>query len=688
MRLPSLATCLPAALALALCGRTALADEGMWTFDNFPADQIEERLGARITPAWLERVRLATVRLSNCTASIVSPDGLMLTNHHCIAACAAQLSTADRDLLRDGFIAASRQGELRCPTQRADVLMKTEEITAQVKAAMAGRDERAANEARKQLLSRLEKACEEAAGTKDPRRCETVTLYGGGQYFLYQYKRYDDVRLVFTPEAAIGAFGGDPDNFQFPRWTLDMSMLRAYENGAPARTPGHLGINWEGPAAGEAVFVPGHPGTTQRLLTMAQLHSVRWQLPMWLLRASELRGAYLQFSRAGGESGRIVKEPLNTLENRIKVRRRMLETLLDEPRMQEKREAEQALRASATWPAGADPWDQIERAMAREKELYIPYTFLEGAAGFDSTLFTHARNLVRGAAERNRPNEQRLREFADTALPRLEQQLLADVPLYPERERLTLTLSLERMREYLGTDHPLVRNLLAELSPAELAAALVAESHLGDAGLRRQLWEGGAEAIARSTDPMIRIAMLVDGDARAVRKQYEDEVEAVVTTASQEVAATRFAKYGTGVYPDATFSLRLNPGSVQGWTEAGTPVEPFTTLGRAFERATGSDPFRMPDSWLARRADLDPATRFNFSTTNDLIGGNSGSALLNARGEIVGLAFDGNIHSISGAFWFDAGKNRAIAVHPAIMKVALTQVYPAAHLAAELGLRP
>jgi hypothetical protein len=436
------------------------------------------------------------------------------------------------------------------------------------------------------------------------------------------------------------------------------------------------------------VFVPGHPGTTQRLLTVAQLLSVRWQLPSWLLRASELRGAYLQFARAGGESERIVKEPLNSLENRIKVRRRMLDALLDEPRMDEKRAAEQELRASSTWPAGADPWEQIERAMAREKELYIPYTFLEVAAGFDSTLFGHARNLVRGATERAKPNEQRLREFADTALPRLEQQLLADVPIYTERERLKLSLSLERMREFLGTDHPLVRNLLAEMSPAELAAALVTQTRLGDAALRRQLWEGGADAIAKSADPMVRIARLVDGDARAVRKQYEDEVEAVVNAASQQVAAARFAKYGTSMYPDATFSLRVNPGTVQGWTEVGTPIEPFTTLGRAFERATGTDPFRMPDTWLNRQASLDPATRFNFSTTNDIIGGNSGSPLLNARAQIVGLAFDGNIHSIAGAFWFDAARARAVAVHPAIMKVALTQVYPAAHLAAELGLRP
>ncbi len=686
MPLPRPACLLP---ALLIASTVVHADEGMWTPDNFPAAMVRERLGVDITPEWLRHVRLATVRLSGCTASFVSPDGLMLTNHHCVASCLAQLSTAGNDLVHEGFIAAGRDGELRCPTQRADVLMGTQDITAEVQAAMAGRDDAAANEARKQALTRLEKSCEQAAaGTRDPRRCEAVTLYGGGQYFLYQYRRFDDVRIVFAPESAIGFFGGDPDNFQFPRWTLDMALLRAWDNDAPAKSPAHLPVNWEGPADGEAVFVSGHPGSTQRLLTVAQLESERAKLPFWLLRASELRGRYIEFSRRGTEAARIAKDPLFSVENRIKVRRRQLDALLDSAAMEKKRAAEQALRAAATFPAGADPWVQIERAMAREQQLHVPYTFIEGAAGFDSALFGYARALVRGAAERAKPDEQRLREFVDTALPRIEQQLFADVPVYAARELLTLSFGLARMREYLGPDHPLVRNLLAEFSPEELARGLVLQSRLDDAAVRRQLWEGGAAAIEASDDPMIRIARLVDAEARALRQQYEDEVEAVVTTATQAIAATRFAQLGTSVYPDATFTLRINPGVVQGWNEAGTDIAPFTTLARAFERATGTDPFRLPDSWLSKREALDPGTRMNFVTTNDIVGGNSGSPLVNARGEVVGLAFDGNIHSISGAYWHDAARNRAVAVHPAIMRLALTQVYPVAHLLGELGLRP
>ena len=671
-----------------LCGilaPQARADEGMWTFDNFPAVAVKQKLGVDITPAWLDRVRTATVRLSNCTASFVSPDGLILTNHHCAEACLAQLSSAQNDLLRNGFVTATREGELRCQTQYADVLMKMEDITAKVNAATRGLGDKEANEARKKTLTLLEQECEKAAGTRDPRRCESVRLYEGGQYFLYQYKRYSDVRLVFAPEQSIAAFGGDPDNFQFPRWCLDMSMLRAYENGKPAATPNHLKINWNGPAAGEAVFVSGHPGSTDRQLTVAQLETLRATLPFWILRNAELRGRYIQFSKTGSENERIVADALNSLENQIKVRRKQLDALVDPSLMADKAATEKTLRAQAG-TAGGDPWQDIERASRRELELTVPYTFLESAAGFNSALFRYARTLVRVAAERGKPSEQRLREYAEPALPLLQQQLLAPVPVYPERETLTLTFGLERMREFLGPDNAVVSNLLAEFSPDELATALVRGTKLNDPAVRKQLWDGGQAAIDASDDPMIRIAKLVDAPSRAVRKQYEDEVEAVVDAASEKIAAARFKALGTSVYPDATFTLRLNYGTVQGWNEAGTQVEPFTRLARAFERATGNDPFRLPDSWTSRRAQLDMNTAFNLSTNNDIVGGNSGSPLINAKGEVVGLMFDGNIHSISGSYWFDTEKNRSVAVHPAIMRLALTKVYDVPGLVKELGL--
>ncbi len=675
-----------ATLMVALGASTSRADEGMWTFDNFPAAQVKDKFGVQITPAWLDRVRAATIRLSNCTASFVSAQGLILTNHHCSAACLAQLSKEGQDLERDGFIAATREQEVRCQTQYADVLMQMEDVTAKVNAATAGKDLKSANDARKKVLTQLETACEKAAGTKDPRRCESVTLYQGGQYFLYHYKRYNDVRIVFAPEYAMAAFGGDPDNFQFPRWCLDMSVLRAYENGKPAVTPNYLKFNWNGPQEKELVFVTGHPGSTDRELTLAQLQAQRAEIPFWLLRASELRGRYIQFGKTGAENERIVADPLNSLENSIKVRRKELDALHDEALMQQKAASEKQLRARSVSAGGPDPWADLEKAMVRDQQLNVPFVFIESAAGFNSALYRYARTLVRGAAERAKPSDERLREYADPALPLLVQQLIAPVPVYPARDKLTLSFGLERMREFLGPDYPLVHNLMAKFSPDQLAASLVDGTKLADPALRKQLWEGGQAAIDASTDPMIRIARMVDKDARILRKQYEDEVEAVVDASQEKIAAARFAALGTSVYPDATFTLRLNYGTVQGWDEAGTPVVPFTKLARAFERSTGSDPFRLPDSWTAKRAQLDMNTLFNLSTNSDIVGGNSGSPMINAQGEIVGLVFDGNIHSISGSYWFDTAKNRAVAVHPAIIRTALTQVYAAQRLAAELGI--
>jgi hypothetical protein len=665
----------------------AFADEGMWTFDNFPSASVKQAYGVDVTPAWLEHVRLSTLRLTNCTASFVSPSGLILTNHHCVESCLGELSSRGNSLLDRGFAASDRNGERRCATQLADVLVGMENVTAAVTKASAGLGDKAANDARKKKLTTLEQACEQAsAKAKSGRlKCQAVILYEGGQYFLYKYKRYDDVRLVFAPEADIAAFGGDPDNFQFPRWSLDFSLLRAYERGKPADTPNYLKINFAGPQENEVVFVSGHPGTTARLETPAQLEFERdLLLPIGLLRTSELRGGYIEFSRNNRANEQLIEGPLNNLENGIKVRRKLLDALHDDSLMTRKRGEESALRAR-TKPSGADPWQRIESASLRERAIYLPYTFIEGAAGFNSILFRYARLLVRGADERSKPNTDRLREFTDASLPRIEQQLNARVPIYPEVEALTLSFSLARMREWLGPDYPLVRSLLSKESPDALATRLVAETKLDDAALRRQLWEGGKAAVDASQDPMIELVRAVDGDARLIRRTYEDDVEAPITAASEKIAQMRFAAYGTQVYPDATFTLRLNYGKVTGWVENGTPVDPFTHLDRAFERATGSAPFKIPDSWMKVKDQLDMRTPFCISTSNDIVGGNSGSPLIDAQGRIVGLMFDGNIHSISGTYWFDAAKNRAIAVHPAIIREALDKVYGAKSLLSELG---
>jgi hypothetical protein len=687
MRLKAALLNLPLAALLAFPAlQSAHADEGMWTFDNFPAARVKQLHGVDITPAWLDKVRLATVRLAGCTGSFVSPDGLILTNHHCVSECLAQLSTPAQDRIETGYLTASRTDEPRCATERADVLVAMEDITMKVNAATRGLGDKAANDTRRKTLTTLEQECEQAAARTQPLKCESVKLYQGGQYFLYKYRRFSEVRLVFAPERAIAAFGGDPDNFQFPRWDLDVALLRAYDNGRPAGTPDFRKINWNGPAAGEPVFVPGHPGTTNRLLTVAQLQREAKYIHFWILRFAELRGRLIQFSKESPARASMAADDLFSIENSIKVRRKQLDALLSEQLMARKQADETALRAKAGKLPGEDPWEQVAKAATREQELSFPYVFIEQRAGFNSQLYGYAMTLVRAAAERTKPNAERLREFTEAALPSLLQQIEAPIPIHTELEQLTFSFGLERMREYLGPDYPLLRILLAEDSPDSLASALVASTQLADPAVRKALWEGGQAAIDASRDPMIRIAKLVDTEARKLRKQYEDEYQAPNEAGAEKIAAARFKAYGTSVYPDATFTLRLNYGTVQGWKEGGRQIEPFTRLDLLYGRATGQDPFRVPDSWLQATDRLAMTTPFNLATNNDIVGGNSGSALIDAKGEIVGLIFDGNIHSIAGTYWVDPQLNRSVAVHPAIIRVALTRVYDVPGVAKELGL--
>ena len=680
------------AACAALLSVCASADEGMWTFDNPPRDAIASKVGAKLDRAWLEHVQRSTVRLDGgCTGSFISGTGLILTNFHCAQECVAQNSSPDNDLASTGFLAASRDRELRCQEDSISVLVATEDVTAQVAKATAGLTGKALVDARRAELTRLEQACEEASKkAKDGAlKCERVSLYQGGQYWLYRYKRYEDVRLVFSPEIDLAMFGGDPDNFQFPRWCLDMSILRAYEGGQPAKTPDHLRFDWDGAEPGDAVFVSGHPGTTDRLLTVAQLETQRGTfLPFWLLRFSELRGRMLQYSKTGEEPRRIAESYLIQIENAIKVRRKQLDALLDPALIAAAKKKEQALQQAvagdASLAGSAGAWTDIENAQLVWRDILVPYTFIEGGAAFNSQLYSHARALVRAAAERARPNEQRLADYTDARLPALEQNLAAATPNYPDFEALRLSFGLERMREWLGPDDPLVRQVFGNDTPDAIADRVVRQTTLGDPAARKALYDGGQAAIDASSDPMIRLAALVDPAARALRKRFEEQVEGPVQRGQEAIAKARFAAYGTSIYPDATFTLRLSYGSMTGWTEKGEPVRPWTELARAFERATGQPPFRIPDRWLAAKDRLDMTTRANFTTNNDITGGNSGSPMVGSDGRIVGLAFDGNIHSISGSYWFDERINRTVGVHPAYIRTALERVYGAKGLLAEI----
>lgn len=690
-----LARGLAALLLCSLLATPAVADEGMWPFDHVPVEALRAKYGVTLTNEWLHHLQLSTARLTgSCTGSFVSPDGLVLTNHHCAQEAIVEHSTASSDLLKHGFLARTRAEELPCSSIEITSLVGMEDVTAKVLAATRGLDDQAANEARKRVLSELELASE-AASRRDPKTgplfCEAVTLYHGGQYLIYRYKRYSDVRLVFAPEYDIADFGGDPDNFQFPRWCLDMALLRVYENGQPAKIANWLRIDVAGAREGDPTFVAGHPGTTERTLTMAELSRERGvTLPLRTLLDSELRGRLIQFGKTGDEANRQIQDELLDLENGLKARRALLTALNDDSMLTVKAHDEQALRARvdadpALRASAGHAWDEIGAAQRIASGMEVRYDLLEHRRAFHGHLMAWARTIVRGTAERAKPNGERLREYAESALPFVEQRLVAPAPAYPAVEQLEIAFDLERLREYLGIDDPLVKSLLGADTPDAVAARLVRGTKLGDPAFRAALWKGGAAAVAASDDPLVAFARTIEPEARALRTRWDDAVEAPTTRGSEAIARARFAVYGANLYPDATLTLRLNDGRVAGWSEGGRTIAPFTTVGEAFARATGADPLILPPAWLAARGALDPATPFNLATTNDIVGGNSGSPMVNAKGDLVGLVFDGNFPSIAGDYWFDIRDNRCVAVHTALIKAALVNVYKADALAKELG---
>lgn len=675
--------------ALLCSAPLAWAAEGMWTLDNPPLARMKQELGAAPDAAWFERVMRGSARIANgCSASFVSPEGLVLTNHHCAVTCVEQLSTPEVDRVKQGFLATDRSQELTCPALEINRLEAITDVTREVKAATRGLQGQAFKDAYNAATAKITQACTGDAGKT--RRCDVVDLYHGGQYKLYRYHRFQDVRLVFAPEQAVAFFGGDPDNFNFPRYDFDMSLMRVYEDGKPATVKDWLPLNPAGPQAGEPVFVTGHPGQTERGYTQAQLEELRahnhTDILLWL---SEYRGRLTEYGKRSPEAARQANATLFGIENGFKALKGQLEALNDSTLMAAKARDEAALRRFVAGrkdlPAEtAKAWDEIARALQAYDAFRNAHVMVGEGQAFDSALYRTARRLVRGTVERTKPNEQRLPEYAEAAMPQVEAQLFSAAPVYPEFEKFKLAFSLSKMRERLGADHPLVKQVLGSDSPEQLADRLVDGSKLADVAVRRGLWAGGSTAVQASDDPMIRLALAVDGPARELRRRHEREVEAVIQKNTELIAAARFAQSGTGLYPDATFTLRLSYGRVAGWKEGDADVAPFTRTAGLYERATGVDPFALPASWLEAKAKLDPNRPFNFVTTNDIIGGNSGSPMLNAKGEVVGLIFDGNIHSLGGAFGYDGRKNRAVAVDTAIMVEALDKVYHAPHLLKEL----
>lgn len=677
-------------LGVLLFAVSAPADEGMWLFNHPPRKVLKEKYGFEPTEAWLGRLQRASVRFNNGgSGSFVSSDGLVMTNHHVAADALQKMSSADKDFLKLGFYAKTLEEEVKCVDQELNVLMSIEDVTGRVNAAVkADMPPAEAFKARRAVMSDIEKESADATGL----RSDVVTLYQGGQYQLYRYKKYTDVRLVFAPEQAIAFFGGDPDNFEYPRYDLDVSFFRVYEDGKPAKIADFLPWNDAPPADGELVFVSGHPGRTERLNTLAHLEFLRDRLmPAVLAKLYRREVMLMSFSQRSPENARRAKDDLFGVQNSRKARLGFLAGLQDPAIMKTKQAEEAALRKAVA----ADPqlkdavvaWDRVAETIAAFRDIYFDYDRFEMGSAFYSETFPIARQLVRIAEELEKPNGERLREYRDSNLESLRQQLFSEAPIYEDLEIVKLTDALSMLLENQPSSE-LVQKILAGKSPQDRAAELIRGSKLRDVATRKKIAEGGKKAIETSDDPMIRLALLVDAAARAVRKTFEEKVEEPQRQAYSLLAKARFAALGDSVYPDATFTLRLSFGRIAGFSAAGEKIPAWTTLGGTFEHARLHDsapPFQLPDSWTQAKDRLAKKTPFNFISTPDIIGGNSGSPVVNRKGEVVGLIFDGNLESLPWDFSYSDAKGRAVSVNTTAITEALRKIYGAEKLADRLG---
>lgn len=678
---------LAAALASPLVGR---ADEGFWLFNRIPRAAIKQAYGVDLTDAWVTRVQQASIRFPGGSGSFVSPDGLVLTNHHVALQTLQNLSTPERDLASKGYLARDRAQEIKAPDLELLVLQRIDDVTARVNAAVTPSMTAAETlAARRAAIAAIEKE----AGATSELQPEMVTLYQGAQYHLYLYKKYTDVRLVFAPEFDAAFFGGDPDNFTFPRYCLDLTIFRVYEHGQPLKVTHYLPWSTQGVKAGEPVFTSGHPGSTQRLNTVAHLEFLRdHALPINMDVLERVRTSLVSYGSQGAEAQRQAKDLVFGIENSLKAWRGQIQGLRDPGLMRRKADSERTLRAAvAANPEFAqrygDAWDAVAKARRDVAGYNTERVLLEAGLGLFSDYFTHARTLLRWSTESQKPNGERLPEYTDARKALLEQQVSAVAPIHPGVERARLAASLAFMAERLGAGHPIVTQVLAGRSPDQRAADLVAATRMGDAEARKQLFAGGASAVAASSDPFLELARAVEPRSRELRKRYDDEVLAVERGAYARIAQAVFATQGDAAYPDATFTLRLSYGSVKGYQENGRDIEPFTQIRGLYARADEhgmKPPYRYPDSWAKARKSLTLTTPYDFVTTNDIIGGNSGSPVVNARGELVGLVFDGNIQSLPGAFVYDPSVNRAVSVDVRGMTEALRKVYGAEALVSEL----
>ena len=677
-------------LILIVSPLTSFADEGMWTFDNPPRKIWKERYNFEPTDAWLEHVRLASIRLNDGgSGSFVSPNGLLMTNQHVASGQLQKLSTSDHNYTRDGFYAATIAEELKCPDLEINILVSYEDVTKRVLGAVKpGTTDAQATEVRRAQIAAVEKESTDKTGL----RSEVVVLYRGGEYWLYRFKKYTDIRLVFAPEEQLAFFGGDYDNFTFPRYCLDVSFLRVYEDGQPLKTQNYLKWSAKGPADGEFVLALGNPGSTNRLLTLAQVQYQRdvgnpLQMRVWNSR----RNALIRYGETSPEAARRAQNTIRSLSNSIKRLVGQQEGLQNVRMMTKKEQDEEALRAALQGrpelqKAYGNAWDEIANAY-RDLPTIAKRTAFSTLV--HSRLGQIASTLVRYSEEVSKPNEARYDEFRDSKLDSLKFNLFSSAPVYADMEEAILASWLTDAQQALGPDDPFIRAALQGSTPAAVAKSVISSTRLADVSVRKALFEGGAEAIKKSDDPLIVLARRVEPVIRELRAWNEDKIQSVETAAGQKIAEAQFAVLGRNISPDATFSLRISYGRVLGYEEDTTLVPYKTTFSGLYDRAASFDekpPFDLPPRVKDGRLKLDLTTPMNFVYTADTIGGNSGSPVINRNAEVVGLNFDSNIQKLPNRYWYvdETDGGRAVAVHSSAIIEALRKLYGAEKLALEI----
>jgi Peptidase S46 len=664
------------------------ADEGMWLFNQFPSAQVKEKYNFDVTQQFLDNLRLASLRIGGGSGSFVSAHGLIFTNHHVASDCISKVSSPEHDYIKDGYSAANGQPELACPDLEANVLERIEDVTKQVKdAAPTTAKPAEALAKRNAAIAQIEKACTEKSGN----HCDVVQLFSGERYDLYEYKKYRDIRLVFAPEFGIAFFGGDPDNFTYPRYDLDIAFLRAYEDGKPAETPHYLKWSAEGAQDGGLVFVGGNPGTTSRLSTTAQLTFYRdTSLPLTLTRLQSRIRALNEFAAQNAENARLAQHTLFGLNNSYKSTAGKLIGLKDDRLMARKQSFERRLRNSVEHDPklGTDAgkvWDEIVAAYKAWTPYEKPYEILEAPGAQGSTLFRMARHLVRYGEELSKPNEQRLPTYRDSALRSLEATLYSPAPIADGVETALLAQFLEELRG-LGEKEAPVKSILAGRTPQQAAEEMVRGTRLKDVAERKRLAADRTQ-VAKSQDPMIRLARLLDEPSRKLLKRHQDTIDSLETSSAEKIAHYRFQIFGDKEYPDATFTPRVTYGVVKGYKDKTEAAMPYaTTFGGMYHRAGPSDPYRLPQRWVEGKGKLDLVTPFNFVSTCDITGGNSGSPTVNEKGEIVGIIFDNNIEGLPQTYLYSEEQARAVHVASQGIVEALRKLYGQTALLAELGV--